>query len=147
MSNPLGPERGRGESVGKRVRLVLWPQPYGIATLSKAPEIRELGAGGAPFVVVVTGEGITLVAPVVVLDAAAADAVQRNDGWRALTLDGEFPLDAVGVLAALTRALAEAHVPVMAFSSYATDHVLVPEQQLGHALAALAQVSLPVSLA
>jgi len=133
-------------SAGRRVRLVLWPPPYGIATLSKVPEIKELAAGGAPFVVVVTGEGVTLVAPVVVLDAAAADAVRRNDGWRALTLDGEFPLDAVGVVAALTRALAEAKVPVMVFSSYATDHLLVPEQQLGHALAALAQVSLPVSL-
>lgn len=82
-------------------------------------------------------------APVAVLDAVAGDAVRRDDGWRALTVGGEFPLDAVGVLAVLTRALGEARVPVMAFSSFSTDHLLVPESHLGRALAALSQVSLP----
>jgi|YNPBryunderm2012_1023409.scaffolds.fasta_scaffold26009_2 hypothetical protein len=145
MSNPLDSERRYASSGARRVRLILWPPPYGLATLSKVPELDQLPAGGAPVVVVVTAAEITLAAPVAVLDAAAASTVTRDDGWRALTLDAEFSLDTVGVLATLTGALAAAKVPVMAFSSYATDHLLVPEQHLGRALAALAQVSLPVS--
>ncbi len=144
MTNPLDPERRHAVSATRRLRLTLWPPTYGIATLSKAPEIHKLAAGGAPIVVVATGDEVTLAAPVVVLNVAP-DVLQRDDGWRLLTLEGEFPLNTVGVLAALTRALAEAKVPVMAFSSYATDHLLLPEQVLGRALAALAQVSLPGS--
>ncbi len=125
------------------MRLTLWPHRYGIASLSKSPEAAGLAANGSPILVVVEDQEVTLMAPVALLDAVAADAVRRDDGWRVLTLGGEFPLDAVGVLASLTRALAEAKVPVMAFSSFATDHLLVPEKHLGRALAALSQVSLP----
>lgn len=125
------------------MRLTLWPHRYGLASFSKLPELANFVTDGAPLAVVVEDRETTLFAPVAVLDVVATNVVRRSDGWRALTLDDELPLDAVGVLASLTRALAEAKVPVMAFSSFSTDHLLVPEHLLGHALAALSQVTLP----
>ena len=44
---------------------------------------------------------------------------------------------ATGVLAALTRALAEAGVPAFALSTYDTDYLLVKDEQLKIAAAAL----------
>lgn len=125
------------------LRLTLWPQRYAVASLAAMPVLASHMAGPAPVMLVMQEKEITLVAPESILADLSAEVTRRDDGWRALTLAGEFALDAVGVLAALTRALAEADVPVMAFSSYATDHLLVPERLLGRALAALAQVSPP----
>lgn len=143
MSTRPSPESPRAVPSAGRLRLTVWPQRYGLASLSKLPELANLVTDGAPLAVVVEARESTLLAPIAVLDVVAADAVRRDDGWRALTLDGELPLDAVGVLASLTRALAEASVPVVVFSSFGTDHLLVPEHLLDHALAALAQVTLP----
>lgn len=126
------------------MRLTLWPPRYGVGRLPTAPTLEMPGQGSAPVVLVATGGEMTLVAPETVLDALAGSLIQREDGWRLLTLAGEFPFETVGVLARLTRALAEARVSMMAYSSFSTDHLLVREAQLGRALAALAQVSLPV---
>ncbi|MEP0774408.1 MAG: ACT domain-containing protein [Acidobacteriota bacterium] len=125
------------------MRFTLWPSRYGVAALASLPPLPGSDAGSPPLMVVQEAAEVTLVAPEEVLDTLGSKVLRRSQGWRALTLDGVFPLEAVGVLAALTRALAEARVPVMAFSSFGTDHLLVPEGQLGRALAALAQVSLP----
>lgn len=125
------------------VRVTLWPPRYGVAALASLPPLPEPGAGSPPLMVVQETNEITLAAPEEVLNALGSTVLRRSQGWRALTIEGVFPLEAVGVLAALTRALAEARVPVMAFSSFGTDHLLVPEAQLGRALAALAQVTLP----
>ena len=63
-------------------------------------------------------------------------------GWRALTVEAVFPLATVGLLAVVSRALADVGVPVMVFSSHDTDHFLVPDEHLGRALAALSQARL-----
>ena len=56
-----------------------------------------------------------------------------------------FSLDTVGVMSVVSATLAEAAVPIMVFSSHATDHLLVPELLLGRALTALGQVKLNAS--
>jgi len=125
------------------LRVRLWPERYGIATLAAVPAITSwLLPEGAP-VSLVAGHGeVSVLAPETVVDALG-DAVTRHDrGWRALTFDAEFPLATVGLLAAATRVLAEVGVPVMAFSSHATDHLLVPERHVERALAALGQARL-----
>ncbi|HSV41893.1 MAG TPA: ACT domain-containing protein [Methanomassiliicoccales archaeon] len=50
--------------------------------------------------------------------------------WACLMLVGPFPLDAVGVLDSVLRPLAAAGINIMAFSSYDTDYLLVPEMRL-----------------
>ena len=127
----------------RTLRVHLWPEPYGVATLSIVPEITSWLLPDGPPVSVVVGHGeVSVLAPDTVIDAFG-DAVARHDrGWRALTFDAVFPLGTIGLLAATSRALAEVGVPVMVFSSHETDHVLVPAQQIGRALMALGQARL-----
>lgn len=47
------------------------------------------------------------------------------DPFRALILDGDLDLDTVGVMAAVTRVLADAGIPVFALSTYRSDILLV----------------------
>lgn len=63
--------------------------------------------------------------------------VQAERGFRALKVAGPLDFDAVGILARLSAALAEARVPVFVVSSYDTDYLLVRDAHLGTAADAL----------
>lgn len=57
--------------------------------------------------------------------------------WRAIRIDQEFGLDVVGVLVQLLNPLADAGIPIMAYSTYKTDYVFVDATHLPAALVAL----------
>lgn len=61
----------------------------------------------------------------------------REDGWRALMVEGQLDFSLVGILSSLSGVLAAAKVPVFALSTYDTDYLLVKARDLGRALAAL----------
>lgn len=65
--------------------------------------------------------------------------LSAEKGWRALKVKGPFALSEIGVLAALAAPLAEAKVSLFAISTFDTDYLLVSEQQLPVAIAALRQ--------
>lgn len=60
-------------------------------------------------------------------------------GWRALKVKGPFALTEIGVLAALAAPLAAVKASLFAISTFDTDYLLVSEQQLPAAIAALRQ--------
>ena len=69
-------------------------------------------------------------------DAVPAD-VRAQRGRRALEVAGPLDLAMTGVLAALSVPLAAAGVPIFVMSTYDTDYLLVGEDRLADALAAL----------
>lgn len=120
----------------------LWPQRYAVASLRALPERLPVEKADGPPCCLVVGSGeASLLAPEEEVAALGELVAESHGGWRAITLAAVFPLDTVGVLAEITRALAMVGVPVMAFSSHDTDHLLVPADLLGRALAALSQVT------
>jgi len=116
----------------------LWPQAYGVARLRHAPPtLPPVAAGDAPMALVVGHGEASLLAPAATIEALSDLVEHVSSGWRALTLEAVFPPDTVGVLAAVSRSLAEIGIPLMVFSSHDTDHFLIPEHAVGRALAAL----------
>lgn len=71
------------------------------------------------------------------------DGVLAENGFRLLRVVGPIPFDAIGVVAALTRPLADADIPVLVVSTFETDYLLIRDRDLDHAVAALrgAQIS------
>lgn len=59
--------------------------------------------------------------------------IRAERGWCALRVRGKLDFSLVGVLASLTRALAEAGVSVFAVSTYDTDYLLIRESDREHA--------------
>jgi hypothetical protein len=51
-------------------------------------------------------------------------------GYRCLRLEGEFSLEETGILAHLSAPLAEAEIPLLAFSSFTTDYLLLRERDV-----------------
>jgi len=125
-----------------KLRVTLWPQAYAVARLRAVPVGLPLDPDGPPVAVLVGGGEVSLLAPEEVVDRPDVDAEHVSRGWRAITLDLVLPLDTVGVMATIGRALADVGVPVMVLSSHDTDHFLVPGDLLGRALAALGQTRL-----
>jgi uncharacterized protein len=65
------------------------------------------------------------------------ESVGCEKGWRALKLAGPFEFSLTGVLASVLDPLARAGVSVFAVSTFDTDYVLVKEDRLRAAVAAL----------
>ena len=61
----------------------------------------------------------------------------REDGWRALRVAGTMEFSLIGILAELSRVLAEAGVSIFAVSTYDTDYLLVKADRLHRAAEAL----------
>jgi hypothetical protein len=58
-------------------------------------------------------------------------------GWRALEVEGPLEFGVTGVLASVAVPLAESGVCILAIATYETDYVLVRDEQLDLAAAAL----------
>ena len=70
-----------------------------------------------------------------VLDTITEARVER--GFRLLTFTTPMSFDVVGFLAAVTRILADAGIPVVAASSFSRDHLLIKQDDLAAALKVL----------
>ncbi|TDB78540.1 ACT domain-containing protein [Micromonospora sp. KC723] len=80
-----------------------------------------------------TAQGISVICP----SGRAPEQAAVETEWRCLRLVEPVDGPVTGTLAALVSPLAEARVNVVAFSTYDTDHVLVPAVHLAEATAAL----------
>jgi len=74
---------------------------------------------------------------IVCLDAQAPEDAKTESGWRALQVIGPLEFSLTGILAAIAAPLAAAGVSIFAISTFDTDYVLVKEENLAKAWAAL----------
>ena len=81
-----------------------------------------------------TDEEKSLVCPV---SMVPENTTVRDDDWRAFRITGELDFSLIGILADLTRVLAEAKIGIFAISTFNTDYVLVKGQNYERALEAL----------
>jgi len=79
----------------------------------------------------------------VILERAAAEraGLRYQGSWRQITLQVHSALEAVGLLAAVTQALAAAGIPCNAISACHHDHLFVPAAEAEHARAVLTSLA------
>ena len=83
-----------------------------------------------------TDEEISLVCPA---DRVPGNTLAREDGWRAFRVQGVLDFSLVGILAEISRILADGGISLFAISTYNTDYILIKEQDFDRALALLKQ--------
>ena len=82
----------------------------------------------------------------IVCDEAHVPAdVRAARGFRALVVDGPLPFSLTGILASITGPLAAARISLFAFSTYDTDYVMVKDETLDAAIAALRDAGVTVA--
>lgn len=105
--------------------------------------VARLGAADAVPTWAFTGDGLVSVTrradelSVVCAEERVPAGVPAWRGLRALTVRGPLAFDLTGVMAALAVPLADAGVWILAIATYDTDVVLVKDEQLDDAVAAL----------
>lgn len=65
--------------------------------------------------------------------------VEAERGWCCIQVQGAFDFSVVGVHASLAIPLAEANISVLSVATYATDYLLVKEENVERALQVLEQ--------
>jgi hypothetical protein len=81
-----------------------------------------------------TDEEKSLVCPV---SLVPANVTERDDGWRALRICGILDFSLIGILAGVSKVLADHKIGIFAISTYNTDYVLTKEENFEKAVFAL----------
>jgi uncharacterized protein len=72
--------------------------------------------------------------------------LKREDEWRILKIDATLDFNQVGVIAKLSKYLAEAKIPIMVQSSFNTDYIMVKSRDLQKTLNILEEKGYIISL-
>jgi hypothetical protein len=123
------------ESVKKFILFVLL-EKLGICHLSKSVPVPDWSLDGDFSSVTKTGRELSIVYP---QDKIPAGILFEKD-WRAFRLESILNgLYSVGVIASLSRPLAEAGISVFNISTYETNYILVEDKNLEKAVKILSE--------
>lgn len=110
---------------------VLWPEPYGFAVWEGGILLIE------PFATVREAEGMTVVAPLAEMRAAG----MVSDPWARISMTVLSDLSAVGLTAAMARALGGEGISCNVIAGYHHDHLFVQWDRRADALRVLRALS------
>jgi hypothetical protein len=115
------------------LRLSVLGERLAVCSLDPRTQIPAWAASAPFFSVTRTFDELSVVCP----EEHVPAGITCERGWRVLKLEGPLDFGLVGVLASVAAPLAESGVGVLAIATYDTDYVLVKEEQLDLATAAL----------
>jgi hypothetical protein len=105
-----------------------------VCRLAPDTPLPEWARAGSGFVSITrTSDELSIVCA----EALVPAGVQAASGFRVLKVQGPLSFDATGIIARLTSSLAAAGISVLAVATYETDYLLVKEERLDAAIAAL----------
>ncbi len=70
-------------------------------------------------------------------DHAPTSTLERSDGWMGFRIEGQLDFSLIGVLARISKVLAEASIGIFVLSTFDTDYVLVRATDFDRAVGAL----------
>ncbi len=117
----------------KPLNLSVLPAEFTVLRFDPGTPVPGWAQGGSLYSVTGTMEELSIVCE----SKLVPGSLQGEPGWRALRVAGPLNFDEVGILAALTKILAEHGISVFALSTYDTDYILVKNKSLHQAVEAL----------
>ncbi len=119
-----------------KLRLSALPGCYGVFRLQADSPLPDwLTFSGELTAVCRTAEELSLLA----LEETVPGEVLGERGLRAFKVAGPLDFAETGILAAIAQPLAEAKIPIFAFSTFETDYVLLPGDRFDAARQILAE--------
>jgi hypothetical protein len=115
------------------LRLSVLQERLAVCRLEPRAEIPPWAMSAPFFCVARTPDELSVVCP----EEHVPAGITCEHGWRAIKLEGPFGFELTGVLASVAAPLARCEVGILAIATYNTDYVLVKEEQLDPAIAAL----------
>ena len=81
-----------------------------------------------------TDEERSLVCPV---SLVPQNTIEREDGWKAFRIEGTLDFSLIGILAAISKVLADGGIGIFAISTFNTDYILTKSQNFERAIGLL----------
>jgi hypothetical protein len=106
---------------------------FAIHRLSPSAKIPDEVFGEAFFNIVKTKEELSIVC----CNSLTLNSERCNQGWSCIKVSGPLDLNTTGILAKLSKVLAEAQISIFAISTFDTDYILVKAEKTNEAVAAL----------
>jgi uncharacterized protein len=122
-------------AAARSLELTLLRERFAVCRLAPAATTPSWADGGAFHSITRTAEELSVVAE----ESRVPAGVTSQAGWRVFQVRGPFAFSEIGVLASLTGPFAAKAVSVFVISTFDTDYLLVFEEQLADAIAALEQ--------
>jgi len=116
-----------------QLKLELLEEPFAIHRLSPSAKIPDKVFGEAFFNIVKTEEELSIVCR----NSLTLNSERRDKIWSCIKVSGPLELNATGILAKLSKVLADAQISIFAISTYDTDYILVKADKAVEAVAAL----------
>ncbi|MPN14820.1 hypothetical protein SDC9_162149 [bioreactor metagenome] len=123
----------------KKLILSILKGRFGILRLEKGSEMPVWIYDSNFFSITRTPEELSIVCQESVIPVNAPADIKAERGWNCLKIEGPLDFGLTGILAGISRTLAEHGISIFAISTYDTDYILVKETDMKHALKALTE--------
>ncbi len=105
-------------------------------------DLSRLDLSGNILFLAKTPDELSLVCPT---ESVPDNTLKVDHGWAACYIEGELDFSLVGILAEISRILAENRISLFAASTYNTDYVLIKQVKVGAAREAFRQAGYDVA--
>jgi hypothetical protein len=122
----------------KKLILSVLEGKFGILRLEKGSEIPIWIHKSDFFSLTRTPEELSIVCQENDIPVNTPADIRAERGWNCLKVEGPLDVGLTGILAGISRILAEQRISIFAISTYDTDYILVREKNLERAAEALA---------
>ena len=119
----------------KKYKLHLLEDKFCISKLPLFEDVPKIFSKGEMVFIMRTDEELSIISP----EFMAPTNVQQEIGYRCFRVDGQLSFHEVGVVATLTKCLAEANISIFVISTFNTDYIFFREEHLLKAVKALQQ--------
>ena len=116
-----------------RLKLELLDEPFAIHRLNPSGKIPDEVYGESFFNIVKTEEELSIVCR----NSLTLNSERCSQGWSCIKVSGPLQLSTTGIMAKLSKVLAEERISIFAISTYDTDYILVKADKATEAVAAL----------
>jgi hypothetical protein len=113
--------------------LTLLPDRLTVCRLDPSDPVPEWAAGEGFLSITRTATELSIVCD----EQLPPDGLKKEDGWRALVIDGQLDFGLVGIVAELSGILAAIGISLFVIATFDTDYLLVKADVLERAVAAL----------
>lgn len=103
-------------------------------SVCKVEDLMALHVSSEIFFIGKTDEELSLVCET---SSVPEKTIAREDGWKAMRIEGILDFSLMGILSRITTILADNKIGIFAVSTYNTDYILVKEENFNRALTCL----------
>ena len=103
-------------------------------SVCKVADYEGIDISSPYFFIGSTDEEKSLVCPVRLVPDKT---VERDDGWKAFRIKGTLDFSLIGILAAISKVLAEGEIGIFAISTFNTDYILTKSENFERAIGLL----------